>query len=96
MRKPKSQRKEETNGQTHQAYKNREQGKFKVVEKLEETEAVVGPTEQKRVEGPTRQEAFEGRASLLIMLPCDELIRYIIHFEEQFYDIINKVLSNIV
>ena len=79
LRKPKSQRKEETNGQRHQAYKNTEQGKFNVfVEKLEETEVAVGPTEEKRAEGPTRQEAFEGRASLLIVLPCERL-RYVMN-----------------
>lgn len=61
-------------GQAHQAYKNREQGKFKVVvEKLEETEAIVGLAERKRAEGPIGQEAFEGRASLLIMLPWERL-----------------------
>jgi len=44
-----------------------------VVEKLEETKVAIGPAEQKRVEGLTRQEAFEGRASLLIVLPYERL-----------------------
>ena len=40
---------------------------------MEETKAVVGPAGQKIAEGPTGQEAFEGKASLLIVLPCERL-----------------------